>query len=115
MPKCEPTKIDKALLIAIQFEQAGLGWKKVNSVTKYLFNKENHAHNSQQDENAYTQAYIQRCENDLNRRIDETRKNLNMHREHEHKTDKEYRIVVTNIAADAGEEELEEVFGEYDV
>lgn len=97
--------------IALYLENSGCEWEKVAAWIQYLFGSGANSDKAQKEQDEY----IRKTEEDLNKLIEYT---LAEEREFQATRDKELlpcRIVVTNIAADAGKEELALIFNKFEM
>lgn len=89
----------------------GCDWGKVAGWTKYLFSDGDEGYKAQQEKTAF----IQNCEEEIAELVESTRKQMSFdHLNKKHLKDAR-RIIVTNIAADAGVYELAVVFDDFEM
>lgn len=96
-------------VIALLLERAGCDWATIFGWSKYLFSDGLDSFQAQQDK----EAYMKKVEHDLKKLVEQTVQAERKHHEVDNKRMLPYRVVVTNISADAGEQELAGVFDLY--
>jgi hypothetical protein len=109
MPSEVPHHALVPYIIALKLESAGCDWATVMHWVKYLFSDGPDGHAARQDEDTY----IQR--NEISELANDTLARMSLAGGSGNKRLNSRRIVVTNIAADAGVYELAVVFDEYDM
>ena len=97
--------------IALKLEMGGCDWSKTMGWLKYLFSDGIDGHKAQQDK----KAYIENCEAKINELAEGTRKLMSVKHPNMKHLANPRRVVVTNIAADAGIYELALFFDVYEV
>jgi hypothetical protein len=105
-------KLDREIIpyvIALQLERAGTDWDNVRRQTEYLFSKGPNGYRAV----AEKEAFVEKALSDLNTIIDQSLKEESLYRAAEEEASISCRLIVTNLAADAGEEEVAYVFHEY--
>lgn len=93
-------------IVALQFELAGLEWDKTRGWTTYLFSNGLDGHKACQEKEAIVQQATKELEMVIQQAMEEEMRYMSM----DNKTRLSRRLVVSNIAAGAGEEDLREFF-----
>jgi hypothetical protein len=95
--------------VAIQLESARCKWVEANGWTTYLFNNILHGNEAQREKDSV----VQRAKEELDAIIQDELEQERMYQIAEKSTRVPRRLVVSNIAADAGEEDLMLVFSDF--
>ncbi|KAF1953829.1 hypothetical protein CC80DRAFT_595399 [Byssothecium circinans] len=95
--------------IALRLEQAAIQWDKVQGWTEYLFSDGPNGHVAQREEDIFMQNAFAQLEELKQKNLEDEAIQLAT----EEQACLPRRLVVTNIAADADEEELEELFKDF--
>jgi hypothetical protein len=95
--------------VAIQLEDARCKWVEANGWTTYLFSNNLHGNGAQREKDSV----VQRAERELDAIIQDALEQEKMYQAAEKRTRVPRRLVVSNIAADAGEEDLMLVFSDF--
>jgi hypothetical protein len=106
--RCEST-FDKAVVscaIALQLEDVGLRWEEAQGWTTYLFSSSLDGYNARHNKDEIVNQATQELDKIIQDVLHEEKRHLNT----ESKTRQSRRLIVSNIAADASEEDLKEFF-----
>lgn len=106
------TKLDQEVVpyaIVLQLERAGAEWNKVQGWTEYLFSEGPNGHK----EVAEKTRLIENAVADLDAVIEQTLKDEIVYRTTEEQAAVPCRLIVTNLAADADEDEIAYLFHEF--
>lgn len=95
----------------MKLEIARCDWAKVLGWTKYLFSNGADGHKARQAE----KEYAQKCEEEISELVEDTLRRMSLDHVNISHLKNGRRIVVTNIAADAGVYDLAVVFDEFEM
>lgn len=108
-PKVALEKDGLPSVVALQLEKTGCNWEQVKAWTEYLFSNGLNGYTAQKEK----EAIIQRAELELEQTKEYVLSEEAVYRAAEEKASLPFRLLVTNIAADADEEELAVLFWDF--